>query len=69
MLFIWDRLFGAFTADGAAVIHKFGRADFNSDASNPIEIATREWRGMLAPRRTPANELPPGKGWNAGWSS
>jgi sterol desaturase/sphingolipid hydroxylase (fatty acid hydroxylase superfamily) len=55
---VWDRLFGTFSAEGPSVIHDFGMAGFDSDASNPVEIATREWREMLAPRRAPASEPP-----------
>lgn len=46
VLIVWDRLFGTFSAEGAAVIHDFGLAGFNSDASNPLDIATREWRRL-----------------------
>jgi sterol desaturase/sphingolipid hydroxylase (fatty acid hydroxylase superfamily) len=59
VLIVWDRLFGTFRAEGPSVVHDFGLAGFNSDASNPIEIATREWRRMLAPRRASATESPP----------
>jgi hypothetical protein len=41
------------------VIHDFGLAGFNSDASNPVDIATREWRAMLPSRRTPAKSSLP----------
>jgi sterol desaturase/sphingolipid hydroxylase (fatty acid hydroxylase superfamily) len=59
VLIIWDRLFGSFAAEGPAVIHDFGLAGFNSDASNPVDIATREWRAMLPSRRTPAKSSLP----------
>jgi hypothetical protein len=32
-------------------VHAFGLAGFDSDASNPLDIATREWRRMLPSRR------------------
>jgi sterol desaturase/sphingolipid hydroxylase (fatty acid hydroxylase superfamily) len=58
VLIIWDRLFGTFCAEGPSAIHDFGMAGFDSDASNPVDIATREWRGMLTAAR-PAKESPP----------
>ena len=59
VLIVWDRLFGTFSVEGPSVIHDFGLAGFNSDASNPVDIATREWRSMLTARRTPAEESAP----------
>jgi len=46
VLIVWDRLFGTFAAEGPAVLHAFGLAGFDSDASNPLDIATREWRRL-----------------------
>jgi sterol desaturase/sphingolipid hydroxylase (fatty acid hydroxylase superfamily) len=59
VLIIWDRLFGTFSAEGPSVIHDFGLAGFDSDASNPVDIATREWRGMLGARRAPVEGSAP----------
>ncbi|MFI4966689.1 MAG: sterol desaturase family protein [Caulobacterales bacterium] len=53
-LIVWDRLFGTFAVEGAGIIHDFGLAGFDSDASTPVQIATYEWRRML-PRRAPAS--------------
>lgn len=48
VLIIWDRMFGTAVAEGPNRIAHFGLAGFDADASNPLDIATREWRRMLA---------------------
>jgi len=53
VLIVWDRLFGTYRAEGPAIIHDFGLAGFKSDASNPLDIATHEWRRMLGSLRAP----------------
>jgi sterol desaturase/sphingolipid hydroxylase (fatty acid hydroxylase superfamily) len=59
LLIIWDRLFGTYAAEGPSVIHDFGLVGFDSDASNPVDIATREWRRMLPSRGAPVKSSLP----------
>jgi sterol desaturase/sphingolipid hydroxylase (fatty acid hydroxylase superfamily) len=47
VLIVWDRLFGTLAVEGPEPIARFGLAGFDADRSNPIDIATREWRAMF----------------------
>jgi sterol desaturase/sphingolipid hydroxylase (fatty acid hydroxylase superfamily) len=47
-LIVWDRLFGTLAVEGPEPVTRFGLAGFDADLSNPIDIATREWRRMFA---------------------
>jgi sterol desaturase/sphingolipid hydroxylase (fatty acid hydroxylase superfamily) len=53
LLIVWDRLFGTYRAEGPTIIHDFGLAGFDADASSPLAIATHEWRRMLGALRLP----------------
>jgi sterol desaturase/sphingolipid hydroxylase (fatty acid hydroxylase superfamily) len=56
VLIIWDRLFGTLATEGPERIARFGLAGFDADASNPLDIATREWRRLF--RLGPASVQP-----------
>jgi sterol desaturase/sphingolipid hydroxylase (fatty acid hydroxylase superfamily) len=45
VLIIWDRLFGTYAPEGERLT-EFGHDSFDPKATNPVEIATREWRHM-----------------------
>jgi sterol desaturase/sphingolipid hydroxylase (fatty acid hydroxylase superfamily) len=45
VLVVWDRLFGTYAPEGERLT-AFGHSSFDPAATNPIEIATREWRLM-----------------------
>jgi sterol desaturase/sphingolipid hydroxylase (fatty acid hydroxylase superfamily) len=45
VLIVWDRLFGTYAPEGARLT-EFGHSSFDPAATNPFEIATREWRLM-----------------------
>jgi sterol desaturase/sphingolipid hydroxylase (fatty acid hydroxylase superfamily) len=54
VLIVWDRLFGTFADEGPKILHAFGVAGFDSDASSPVGIALHGWRRLWPGRaRTP----------------
>ncbi len=59
VLVVWDRLFGTYAPEGER-LREFGHSTFDPSASNPIEIATREWRAMARDlmRRLRGREAP-----------
>lgn len=46
VLIVWDRMFGTFADEGSKILHAFGVAGFDSDASSPVEIAFHGWRRL-----------------------
>jgi sterol desaturase/sphingolipid hydroxylase (fatty acid hydroxylase superfamily) len=60
VLIIWDRLFGTYVPEGPQVLHDFGLAGFDADASSPLGVAFHVWRRMLSGRRgLPASQQEP----------
>lgn len=51
LLIVWDRLFGTLAVEGARRITDFGVVGFDANRYNPLDIATWEWRRLLATLR------------------